>query len=398
MMTLSSPWVIRTLVLLVVAGLLAPVAIGLWDVRPALLEHRHRRPLAQIPETAMILADPHAALKQGFGYLTDRAAGVFPSVGLLGRLRHETLGDAGAGTLVRNGPFVFLTDHAIGEGRNFKGMRMSCEEPSAGRDWLATLSQTTRDLHARLGTPTRRVSFVAIPSKPVVYADALPVQVPPDLRAACARAGAPGNALDRWVAEMTDEGIVAVHPLEPLRRLGAAPEFYPAGNFHAEGAGAHVAAWSLLNRLRPGEWEPGSVPMIPQIRKADLNNMLVYKRQIPMLVPDYGDKAVFRALKRIDDLRARYPMFPLVQVWRPVDGTRRGRALVIANSFGNYLTEHIAPAFAETVLVYTNGITPEAIKVLMHGFMDEFAPHEVIFLFHDGSFKTGALNPFRDGL
>ncbi|MGF1502162.1 MAG: hypothetical protein ACFBSD_10125 [Paracoccaceae bacterium] len=398
MLSLAQPLLVRLLLGAAAAILAAPVILGaaLTDVEER--ARRLNRPLAEVPTFAEAVADPQGAVRQAIAALTDRSLGMLSASEALTRIRHDVLGDPGAETVVRNGEFVFLTDNNPVDGRQFSAIRFACRNPDDAHLWVPRLTNATRRLAGALARDGRRVSFLTVPSKPVLYHDRLPESVPFGLRQNCLRASVENAEMGAWTAALAADGIIATYPLRLMKAERDRPHFYPPENFHAVGAAAHFAAWAHLDALFPGAFPPGSVPIPPDYRAADLANVFGYRREIVRLVPQYGDRRPRYDQRRSAALSVAYPELPLIRVWRAPHSTGRGRALIIGNSFATYLDRHIAVAFDETVFAFANEVWGADLRRLLTEFVARTDPDELIFLFHDRTVKEDMFLGYRNAV
>ncbi len=391
----------RALLVLAAGLLAAPAAIGprLSDDR-ALRAHLGRAP-APFAEAEAWSRAPVAAARATLAALSDRLPGRAAATRALGELRFFVLGDPPSDALIRADPLLF-NGAATADGRlRHVILRRACERADDDRPWEAELAANTRRLAEGLAAPGRRVAFLLVPGKPVLYADRLPPTVAPELRAACRRAMGPAGRLRAWEAEMRAEGLTALYPLDLMIAARDRPHMYPPENFHAEGMGAHLAAWALLAALDPAHPAPGSVPMRPRPARSDMGPLIGFALPMTLLEPDYGpraperDRAREQALGRL--IEGRRPG-QWIRVWRNPDPEATGTALTLSNSFGFYVPQHLAPAYREVVAVVVNTLDAPRIATVHAQVLPAVAPDDVAVLVNDAYAVRFSLARIAGGL
>lgn len=343
------------------------------------------RPIAALPEADAIAADPRSAAHRVFDHLGDRAAGAMAAARILARVRFSALGDAGAANLVRNGRFLFLKTHAAESDRPFGAIEDACRPMGQDAAWPAEIARRFTVLARAAGAPGRRIGLLAVPTKPVLYWENLPRHVPAELRRSCASAGS------TWAAQAGAaagaHGFAFAYPLAEMRELRGGPHFYPPENFHAAGEAAHFAAWTLLDRLYPGEFTPGRLGYRGHTARNDLGSALLFSLPIRLRSPNYGGLRAKPAPKVQARLRSRHPQIRGMQVRQPQEPANPRRAVLIGNSFAEALLPDIAAGFQETVFVPTNSLSIQASHHLFAHLLPDLAPDAVLFVAHDGGIK-----------
>ncbi|GMG83471.1 hypothetical protein LNKW23_26840 [Paralimibaculum aggregatum] len=399
---------VRRAGLLVALLLAAPVAIGLLTTEPERRSRQLKRVLAPLPAAADWAGNPHAALGGLADFAADRIAGLLAASRGLAMLRHEVFADPAALNVVRNGDFIFVVDHYLVDGRrDFRALRNSCRLGGHGEPWITALAGRVGALARGVAAPGRRIGFLAVPTKPVLYWDRLPPSVPPELRRACRRSA----ERQPWAAALHDlaraEGFAFDYPLERLAKHRDEADFYPPGNFHTEGMSAHLATWSLLAQLYPGEYRPGAPGYRTRTGTADMKDFLLYSREIVFRQPRYGRRDAHRDADAEAALIARHPDIPRLQVYRRVPAAIGGdhsgpprRGLVIGNSFAVHTVADLAPGFTETILLPTNFMAPATAQRLFAEIIPALAPDAIVFVFHDAGFKRerNAIERLADAL
>ncbi|GMG81154.1 hypothetical protein LNKW23_03660 [Paralimibaculum aggregatum] len=398
---LRRSWPVRLAGLAVAALLALPLGWGLAHDDRGARSLFLGRPLAALPGAATWAGDPHGALRGAAAFLEDRMAGPVPATRALARLRYHGLGDPGSDAVIRNGALLFNAASDAGGRLVHVILRRACGRPDDGGPWLAPLIANSRALAAALAGPGRRVSFLAVPGKPVVYADRLPAAVAPDLRAACLSTRA-APELFAWVEALTAAGIVARYPLRRFEAMRDRPHFYPPENFHTEGMAAHLAAWDLLEALKPGHPPAGSVPFAAETRRSDLTPLIGFSLEVAMAEPDYGPATPRRAHaeeKRLAELLLpEIPRGRWLRVWRNPAPGATGRAVVFGNSFALYVPQHLAPGFREVIAVPNNALLGPDLARVIRPLIAEVQPQEVIFLMNDAYAVRFQLEHFRVAL
>lgn len=396
----------RLAALAAAAVLALPAIWGLATADTATLHRHWGRPPAPLPPAAAWAEDPRAAARGVLDHLTDRIAMVPEATRALGEIRYAWLGDPGSPMLLRAGSLLF-NGASTADGRLRQViLRRACLGPDdggsgTGEAWQTALAENSRALAAALGGPGRRVSFLAVPGKPILYADRLPPSTLPELRSACAEARR-APPLAAWQTALAEAGLIAHYPLRRLEAERDRPHFYPPENFHSEGMAAHFTAWSHLAALFPGAFAPGSVPFRAQPAVSDLRSMVGYDLPITLMTPDYGAAPPYRA-HRIEKalgtkLLPEIPHPRWLRVWRNDAPDTRGTAVVFGNSFGLYVPQHFAPAFSRVAVVTNNAVSLDQLARIGPALIAEIAPSEVIFVVNDAYAARFQLGRFRSAL
>lgn len=391
MQQFSHPLISRCLLLGAAAVLAAPVVLGLGTIDPAKRARALNRPLAEMPKAQSILTDPIGAVGQVADHLADRSLGLLTSARWMAAFRYEVLGDAGARTTVRQGDFTFVADHDLYGERGFRAIHASCADANA-EGLRSQITERGARLAAAAGAPERPVGFLVVPSKPVLYADRLPAAVPAELRKACAAARADTGWAKTWAADAERHGYRALYPLAAFEEERETPHFYPPENFHSHGAAGHLAAWSMLDRLYPGDYPPGGPGFRTVTGKADMRSVYLYDRRITILRPRYGKIRATRDSAAEQEIGERFPGIREFRVWRRETPTLRRRAVAIGNSFSLHVAPHIAVGFDELILVFTNRLSVDGARAIFLELIPEEAPDAVIFIHHEAAHKGRGLD------
>ena len=64
------------------------------------------------------------------------------------------------------------------------------------------------------------------------------------------------------------------------------------------------------------------------------------------------------------------------------------RALVLSNSFGVYVTRHLAPGFSELYHVNINHLTAEEAGPFLTTIVDEVRPTDLLYIVHDAGLPS----------
>ncbi|MGF1447276.1 MAG: hypothetical protein ACFBRM_13905 [Pikeienuella sp.] len=377
---------VRALVFHVALVLAAPAALGPLLSEPQALWRHHGRAPTPLPDPELWTKAPLAGAKATYGYLADRLAGLPEVTRGLSAFRFHLLGDPPNDGVVRAGSLIFNAPWSPGHVHPHVIPRRACGRADDDLPWFDELLANSRRLHAALSAPDRRVSFLIVPGKPVLYADRLPVAMDPELRASCLRAMGPDNPLEPWAKALQAEGITALYPKARLFAERDRPHFYPPENFHTEGMAAHFAAWALLERLHPGRFTAGSVPFSPVERNADMGPLMGFDLSITVMRPDYGPHEPRRAHDReryIGNAVSTVPHQRWLRIWRNLAPGASGRMLTISNSFGHYVPQHLAPAYEQVVAVVLNVFAAEEIPGLLAPLIDEVRPDEIAIIVND---------------
>lgn len=390
MLRFARPVLTRALLAGVAVALLAPVVVGVTALDEAKRRKALNRPLTKPPAVETLLTDPAGALGQTTDYLADRTGGVVSAGRLLARTRYHLLQDPGAQVLARDGNMVFLLNHNANRPNEMNAVRRACRVLNPGNKWVDRLIGRIRTVRKGLDAPGRRFGLLAMVSKPVLYHGRLPAKVPRGLRERCRRSRDDLTWANLVRDALAREGVPFVYPMAELMAARGERSFYPAGNFHSDGAASHVAAFALLNAMEPEAFVPGSLGYKEVERRADLGTFLPFERYHIIHEPLYGARRALHDRPTQKAMIARYPALAQTLAYRtrPGKGPRLGRrALVIGNSFGRWITRHLAVAFDETFYINTNGITRAGARQLFTTIVPEYDPDTILFVYHDAGLK-----------
>ncbi len=247
----------------------------------------------------------------------------------------------------------------------------------------AYVAQLTRGFAAYLDYLTTRqvqAHVAIIPIKARVY----PEQLPPSIRRWCE------DDRDHWidalVAGLNQHRVQVYHPLALMRSLKAQMQVYLPIYFHWHGATPQVIATDMMRSL----WgiEPTRFAVEPQqVREtSDLRSHLIgLKFRNESVKFDYAAAGVVTCTGShcIPGIERFFDQDPLVYGYRAPE--QKGPVLLIlADSFGQYITPHFIRGFARVVQVDVSHMKPDQVWAFHEFMLREIEPSHVLNLLHEG--------------
>jgi hypothetical protein len=224
-------------------------------------------------------------------------------------------------------------------------------------------------------------------TKPVLYPENLPGRVPAKYRDACRTFGSRPSIPRRLAALGRNSGRVIHYPFDEFMLQRAKPAFYPKECFHWYGLSAHVFARGLLAQLgiQAGpEFEEGAtLDTVP----ADMHSFTGFGRRVtawrfpyraygleqrpgePKMIVEYYRRA------RVEDF----------STWTSATPLTDRSALLISNSFGENVAEHLAPGFERLIHVNVNRLERREWDDFFGRLVDQLGVTDVIFVLQDAA-------------
>ncbi|KAA9131374.1 hypothetical protein F3N42_08615 [Marinihelvus fidelis] len=380
------------------AGLLALAAIlAIPLVVSAFTDHAGRslaeqRTLAPLP---MLQTGPGLA-----GYFDAWETFIDDHIGLAGPL--NVLYRKGLFYVFRDSPvanvdrgddgFIFLNSH-------FR------DRPHGRYDYVCrpntVIARNTAGVLKRIEQASRQagieLTVATMPSKVLLYPDRIPASVPADIRQACAQLAAEDSLPEMTMAQLDTPGLRYVFPLQPIMERRDEPDFYPPGNFHANSQSSHVFARAVLEAMDipPGQaFDSGAQP---ETISHDMH-FLGFDRQVTVWRYPY---AAFDVTEQLRQPAWVGELFPNVDQYRMYETARPAServALVLSNSFGDYMSRDLAPGFRRLYQVNMNHMQPDEITAGVKQMIDRLQPNDLVLLAHDGGLPVIKLNRIAPAL
>jgi hypothetical protein len=227
------------------------------------------------------------------------------------------------------------------------------------------------------------LTYAVVPSKPLLYADRLPKTVPVAIRKSC-RSLAREQSLAGQLASTFRHRPYQFHfPLAEMIKHRQEPAFYPPENFHANSLLNHLFADSLLRTMGIDPGPAFSEGAELQAIRADIT-MLGFKREALAWTYPYSSYQVDSQRRQPQWIRTYFKSardFGLFETTKPASDRV---ALVLSNSFGKYLSPHIAPGFRKLHHISLNDIKLKEIQKGLSAVLARLKPSDLIILVHDG--------------
>ena len=176
-----------------------------------------------------------------------------------------------------------------------------------------------------------------------------------------------------------------MYPFEDFLQLKDQGNFYPKENFHWHGRSAHVAArqWAAKSGISLPDSYSEQWKEIDQ--RADTSDLLGFDLEFRRGVPDYPGFGVSEERGATSGM-SKYFMGK----WKPTgrfvtqNPVTQRTALVIGNSFTEFLVPHLAPVYRELTWVMTNTWSQRETAEYVPRIVELIKPDDLIFVTHDG--------------
>jgi hypothetical protein len=356
-----------TALLLSVPALLAPfvndVERGEWE----------RRALAEPPPVSEIV-DPRSYFASWDAWINDHIALFMGFNQVYRRALYQVLGDnpaphvsATKGEAIFMNGFVAARQNMLVEAACSDGSR-----PVVSAESLAAM-QCITDFFAYRGS---RTIFGFAPLKTVIYPELLPDTIPQRLRDQCLSFPVQGSLASELADQERYAGLQVHFPLSAFRAARDGPYFYPLDNFHWSGDSAFLFASGMLSRLDT----LGLDRITHQRELRDLESDFSYvgfpivSRQWQYRYPEQPVRRTELALGRESPVRAA----AIYQTDQTVSGQQ---GVLLTDSFGAGLIEHLAPAFRSLSHVYYTNLEVDEYQPLVE-FLAALQPGTEVLLVH----------------
>lgn len=339
------------------------------------------RPLAELPSISKLTAD-----RNFFGEMDDYLNDHFGLALKMNRLYRRVLfyvfqdSPTPTVTLGTDG-FVFLNSH--NPGSRFEAFQNVCINnvrqdriEFAQRAWSKTFDFFTPGID--------RVALLIPLSKPTLYAEKFPLDVPRKYREACRQFRSKKNAASELSAWGEASGNVVVYPVNEFHAQRFENNFYPRERFHFSGMSAHTFARIALGKLGINISEAYDFHEPIDTVTSDLGSLIGFNR--PLRV-DYFPYAEFELHKQegvpafVKEYYQKIKQFGVVTSGSPM--TERA-ALVITDSFGKSAVNHLAPGYRSITWINIANLAEGETVRFFTEFVERIDPDDLLFIFHDG--------------
>lgn len=379
------------LVIFLIAILLALPVIAMPSAKR--LSLAQQRTVAELPATDKLTAQPRlyfAALNDFFAdnnWLALHAANLRQDMYL-------SIGGTGSNQVVRNGDFHFISRHGPGQ-PEFSAIGNACRLAEPDPQAMARLTSSYQYIRTTLEAHGIVMRVLIVPSKPVLYADRLRGRVPLRIETMCLEAskGRGRSAALAAAFPLDAENVGVSYPLERFVSKRDEPHYFPPENFHANGKAAFDAAQTIAPK------PTAQIVPKPELQRANADMTAIYgQRRISMWIYDYAE---FDISNYLDVMVARtwtpFQVKNLYRATRTTNSLTDRTAVIFADSFGDFVFEHLAPYYKELSLMPRTGAQPDDfVRALLWVQSEQSPPAEVIFIVHDGGIPL--LNIWADAI
>ena len=341
------------------------------------------RVLAARPGLPHSLPQVHQFPAEMDGFLNDHFGLRSSMVEWNNKLRYHLLGDIGSVQLTagKDG-HLFFNSHAASA--PLAMVYFLCGKNVSAEYRAEIVKSASGFMHMALQLAPHSHLLIA-PTKPAVYAD----QLPDWLQWQCNHYTATVPAV---IAAMQAEPSLSkkvVYPLAEMQALRPKVEAFPKNNFHWTGQGSQPVARLLAEQYMQRQ-RISRLPGVMRDMPSDVQHFLPgVALNVAALEPDYASAGVIAC-----DGVACFPEFAGVadqigfttRYRRP--GTKGPKLLLITDSFGIGIAGFFSEYFGEVWHVSMNNIkllTPEQRLRFKQILFQDYAPDEVLYVFHDAA-------------
>lgn len=372
---------------LLVGALALPACLGLvYEKSNAeatrYLENRDTTPM---PPLGLLGNDARAFIDRTDKHLRDTVHFRLPANALYRKMRYSVLGDSPLPniTIGRNehifvNAALFNTPYSY-----FEGLcsRQGDPSPELVRELDETLAAASRYFSGR----GARVTFAIVPTTITLYADQMPLIVPKVYRRACLEYPQKDHLLARLERRGEAEGRYRVfygHELFMAHRNE--PHFYPKERYHCEGKSAHLFTRHLLKASgaldRLTLEEPAGLTDMPH----DIAGFFGYDT-LPVKAWSYPYPDQPTERRRVPWFLEAFGGRPdLLNHYATENSLTPKTALMIGNSFGSAIGDHLARGFRNLYFLNLNNFSQGQDRAAVFAAVAEhIRPDFVYFVFDD---------------
>lgn len=368
--------------IVVVAGLLAlPAFIGWQSGKAPSTRSLENRNMATLPRPQLLRNNAPAYIKEMDAYLKDTVGLRLQANAFYRKLRYYMFHDPPLPNLSigRDGHTFLNAPRPTRPNAFFESLCLRQGQPSQKEvDVQASTMARITSFFQRQGGHT---VFAIAPSTLSLYADKLPLRVPPAYRTACLAYPRQDHLLARLQRRGEETGLYQVfYPYELFNRHKEEYGFYPKQRYHWEGKSAflfsrHLArACGAVTALALDE--PASFGRVPD----DIATFFGFARTVEGYSYPYADRAsTVRPVSWLGEVSKRGRMSHSLTEKSLSPKT----ALLIANSFGEALAPHLARCFTNLYFLDLNSIQNDEQKAVFAAVSSRIRPDYVFFVFDD---------------
>lgn len=370
------------LFIVAVAGLLAiPAVIGWIRGNASSTRELENRNMAALPPLQLLRKNAPAYIEQMDAHLKDTIGLRHRANTFYRKLRYFIFHDPPLPNVtIGRGGHTFLnaprptTPYAF-----FESLCLRQGSP-APRE-VHTLSSTLGRISGYLQRQGIRATFAIAPSTLSLYAETLPLRVPPAYRRACLAYPERDHLLARLQRQGEESGHYRLfYPYELFARHKGEEGFYPKERYHWEGKSAYLFARHLVQAsgalTAPRLDDPASLTTVPD----DIATFFGFARTITGYTYAYDDQtSTVQPVPWIREFSQRGQL----TLSTTENSLHPGTALLIANSFGIALAPHLARCFRQLYFLDLNLLQKNEQQAVFAALIERTRPDYVFFVFDD---------------
>jgi hypothetical protein len=315
-----------------------------------LLQKLENREMQVCPSIDLLRDSPASYIKQLDACVKDRIGFRRLANATYRRMRFYVFRDPPLANIsVGAGGHVFMNSHRLDQPRLV--LHNLCEIQLHPNPKLVTEMDTLFTAMTSYYQPQGpHVTIAAVPTTYSLYAQYLPVRIGKGLRDACRAYPTSDSLLSQLARRSTEEKHYDLYyPLDLFRTRSKDPLFYPENRFHWSGESAFLFARSLLMHSGAVDKPYLDDPSQVQIVEDDLSMFFGFARTIKARTYAYKE---FTTVVDVPDWAQDLSKNGGLHQYTTRGALSDYRGLLIANSFGIELSQHLAKGF--TTFFYYN--------------------------------------------
>jgi len=342
------------------------------------LADRQNRPLSPGPDWSALLSEPTRFFEETSDWSSDRMFFSVSAPKAYRKVKYYVFGDSSSDQLSRNGSLVFYNGPIPGQ---FSSIDDICRRPASWANETENLISHWVRIQDWGSRNNIEVYGLVVPSKPIVYADELPKNIPVETRDNCRLATAGSYPMTAFSAKFPES---VVYPLVAFYDRKDEPSFYPEQNFHSDGFSAELAVRHLVSIA--SDFSYRAPDMVLQPGRADLAGVFGFDRQISIGRPA-GDGGYLRDTSAALEIAVLLDIpNNQVNVFLNDEAVDESVVLVLANSFGARLSPFFARHFQKVVVINTNKLALDSYGMLYGQIISDLGVDKALFLMHEAGY------------
>ena len=371
------------LLLAVLACVLSlPAIVGLARGNAQIIREEEHRDMAAFPPLSLWRKNPGQYIADWETYLKDSVGFRRLAITLRLKMRYHLFHDRPIDVITMgHDGHVFLNSLNFTPYAFFDALCVQAGDPRPElmRELDAVMAAASGYLRRR----GARAVFAFVPTSPALYADKLPLDVPPALRRACLAYPDRDHAIARLKRQGEATGRYRVfHPVELFEAHKYEKHFWPKELFHWEGRSPYLFARHLLKESGALENVAFDDPAELVRAKDDLAVFFGFSRPIDAWAYPYADRPTeLRFEKWLEEAfgKNRVNLHSHHITERSLTSET---ALMISDSFGDALKPHLARGFAH-LYAFTTNVWAGKPADLFAAAARNIRPDYVFFVYND---------------